>query len=86
MSARQLFGHYVESQAEGAIPNGERIRKCWCEDGDANPVGTVGTVIGSIGPVDDVPEFQSCRYGYFVEWSTYPGVAVFVAGKKIERA
>lgn len=81
----KLLGHYVETQADGAIPNGAQIRKCFCEEGDANPIGTLGKVIGSIGPVD-VPDFPGCRYGYFVVWETMPNFAVFVADKKIERA
>jgi hypothetical protein len=82
---KQLLGHHVTTQAEGAIPNGQRIRKCFSEAGDGNPIGTLGRVVGSMGPLD-IPEFPDSLYGYFVEWDTFPGVAVFVAGKKIERA
>lgn len=77
----KLLGYYVDTHAEGAIPNGKRIRKSVFENGDGNPIGSLGTIIGSIGPLD-VP---GARYGYFVEWDRFPGYAVFVADRKIEQ-
>lgn len=62
--------------AEGAMPNGQAIIKVQSEDGDANPVGTRGRVLGSIHD-------PKLGYGYFVEWETYPGVPVLVKAFKI---
>jgi hypothetical protein len=56
--------------------NGARVRKAKHETGDATPVGTPGTVLGSIY----APEVG---VGYFVEWADRPHVAVFVVEWKI---
>jgi hypothetical protein len=68
---------YTTGQAPGAIPNGTPIIKVFSEQGDANPVGTTGVVLGSMS--------DGTITGYFIEWQTMPGVPVFVAGFKIER-
>lgn len=73
------YGVFTRSQVEGAIPNGTRIVKSMCQPGDANPVGTHGTVLGSL-PTDKVPGGGSF---YFVEWDTSPKYAVGVRGAKI---
>jgi len=70
-----LFTRY---QAEGAIPNGARVRKSRCEPGDSHAVGDLATVIGSIGPLEG-------EFGYFVLWDDF-AAPVFVAGRKLERA
>jgi hypothetical protein len=77
-------GYQTDHSADGAIPNGTRVRKCLMEEGDANPVGTLGTVEGSMGPVPH--PLHGNMYGYFVRWDTMPYIQVFVAGKKVERA
>jgi hypothetical protein len=69
---------YTEENAPGAIPRGTAIVKVFSEDGDANPTGTRGKVLGSMS--------DGQRIGYFVEWETTPGVPVFVADFKIARA
>jgi hypothetical protein len=69
-------------QAPGALPNGTRVRKCWAEPSDTNPVGTMGVVIGSLGPMD--PPVNGIRYGYFVCWDPRPELPVFCIEKKIE--
>ena len=79
---RRLFGHYVETQAEGAIANGARVRKRVAEEGDSQPVGAMATVLGSVGPFAE----PGTRYGYFVQWDEIPNVAVFVVDWKIEAA
>jgi len=79
----RLLGHYVETEAEGAIPNRTRIRKTAFEEGDGNPIGSLGTVVGSVvSPLDD----GSSGYAYFIEWDRFPGLAVFCVGWKIGRA
>jgi hypothetical protein len=44
--------------------NGARIVKVACEEGDANPVGILGTVLAS-------HEHPAFGVSYFVEWDTY---------------
>lgn len=68
-----------DDQAEGAMPNGTRIKKIFCEKGDANKIGTTGIVRGSMrGVLHDANVI-----GYFVFWDTTPNIPVFVAGFKI---
>lgn len=72
-------GAFTRAQAPGAIPNRRRIVKIAADEGDANPVGTMGTVLGSISR----PEVLNGVLLYFVEWDTMPRVAVGVAAFKI---
>lgn len=79
------IGFHVTTQAPGApIANGTRVRKVRTEPGDANPIGTEATVLGSLGPMPADAGEHAGTYGYFVEWDTMPGTAVFVIGEKIE--
>lgn len=80
-----LLGAHTTEQAEGAIPNGSRIRKAVMEEGDTHPIGALATVVGSVGPLPFRQWDQV--YGYFVEWDEMPGVAVFVhdGGGRIEK-
>jgi hypothetical protein len=68
---------YCDEDAPGAIPRGTTIVKVASEKGDANPVGTKGKVLGSMG--------DGTRIGYFVEWETMPGRPVFVTDFKVGR-
>ena len=72
-------GAFTRDQYPGAIPNGSRVVKIAMDETDANPLGTMGTVLGSIGhpALTEGP-------GYFVEWETMKRVAVFVAPWKIK--
>lgn len=82
-------GGFTRNQAEGAYPNGSRIVKAREEDGDATPLGTGGTVLGSLdGSVLDQrnPDGDVIRFAYFIEWDTAPRVAVGVIDWKIEQA
>jgi hypothetical protein len=55
---------------------GTRVTKIEQEPGDATPVGTKGTVLGSMyGP--------NVGVGYFVEWDDKPKVAVLVIERRI---
>lgn len=56
--------------------NGARIVKVLAGPGDVHPVGSTGTVLGSMGH----PEVG---VGYFVEWDCKPRVAVFLAESKL---
>ena len=71
-------GAFTRDQAPGAIPNGTSIVKTATEAGDVHPVGTKGTVIGSICD----PKVDS-RTLYFVEWASRPHAAVAVVDWKI---
>ena len=70
----QVLVVYTKNQAEGALPNGTRIKKVNSEPGDAHQDGAAGTVIGSIGPVE-TPDFTD-RYVYFVVWEEDPGTGL----------
>jgi len=72
-------GMFTRAQAPGAYLNGTAIVKRNSVPGDATPDGGRGVVLGSIitlGP----------GFGYFIEWALRPGVAVFVAGYRVELA
>lgn len=64
---------------EAIYKNKERIRKAWGEPGDGTPLGTEGTVIGSI----TVPERPDVGTAYFIEWDNRPGMYVLVIEKKL---
>jgi len=55
---------------------GARVRKVLQELGDMTPLGTLGTVLGSLY----APEVGAA---YFVEWDCKPRVAVLVVEAKI---
>lgn len=84
------IGVFTRHEAEGAIPNGTRVVKARRESGDATPVGTCGTVLGSVNAAflgQDAPDgWEEITYAYFVEWADRPNVAVGVMDWKIERA
>lgn len=67
------LGWFTREQADGALPNGTRIRKIKSEPLDSQPDGAPGTVLGSFA-VD--PEHERVRYCYFVEWDAVPRLAV----------
>jgi hypothetical protein len=71
-------GQFTTDQAEGAYPNGTRIRKVNAEANDSHRNGATGTVLGSLrgGPI----------LGYFIEWDNMPRMAVFVAAGRVRRA
>ena len=75
------YGFFTRAQFAGAIANGSRIRKVFSPEGDTHPVGSLGTVIGSIGVKGPgvLP-----MVGYFIEWDAAPRFAVFVQDIKIE--
>jgi hypothetical protein len=74
------IGGYTTRQAPGAMPNHTRIVKA-AEDasGDLTPMGTLGTVLGSIKH----PQLGLC---YFIEWDDKPRCAVAVVAWKIKGA
>jgi hypothetical protein len=78
-------------EAEGAIPNGSRVRKINSEEGDAHDDGSLGTVVGSMdatGLPEDLlaclPEHLVSEYVYFVAWDADPELHVGTMGAKVE--
>lgn len=73
-----LLLRMLTCSASGAWPRLTRVRKVLCERGDLHPLGSVGTVVGSIGPMaTDGPPL----YGYLIDWGD--GVPVFVVSTKL---
>ncbi|HEY4355982.1 MAG TPA: hypothetical protein VGN16_09565 [Acidobacteriaceae bacterium] len=70
------LGSFTTMQALGAWRNGTRIVKIESENGDANRVGMLGKVLGSIHEKEK-------GLAYFVEWDSTPKVAVLVVAWKI---
>lgn len=60
--------------------NGTRIVKAVMEEGDTHAVGSLGTVLGSIGAPGMVD------VGYYVEWDEHPRSPVLVIEAKIDKA
>jgi hypothetical protein len=75
---------FTRNQAEGALPKGSRVVKVKSEAGDAHPIGSLATVLGSI-PVPP-PLDKASLYFYFVGWDDNPGVAVGIASWKVADA
>jgi hypothetical protein len=69
-------GVFTRDEAPGAIPNGTRIVKVWSENDKETPVGTNGTVLGSIS-------HPNVGLAYFIEWDSRPRQAVLNVEKKI---
>lgn len=67
-----------EQHPDALYANGARVIKMReDEGGDVTPLGTHGTVLGSIKPV------ASFFCGYFIEWDNRPRFVTFVAEWKI---
>lgn len=74
-------GAFIEGEAEGAIPNGRRVRKARSEPGDGTPIGTKGTILSSVRD-DSVSPWPF----YFIEWDSRTGAPVGTIGWKVEEA
>jgi hypothetical protein len=71
-------GAFTRAQAETALyANGFRVRKSKQEPTDATPLGTCGTVLGSVCA-------PGRRPAYFIEWDNHKKVAAFILEWKIE--
>lgn len=82
-------GAFTRDHAPGAYPSGTRIVKVREEDGDSTPIGTGGTVLGSLdGTLVEYlnPEGGRVWHFYFVEWDNRPRTAVGVMDWKVEAA
>lgn len=71
------IGAFTRSEVLGAYRNGSRVVKVKAESGDAHPVGTMATVLGSV-------MHPSAGLAYFVEWDDTPRVATAVVSFKIK--
>lgn len=83
------LGVFTREHAPGAYPNGTRITKAHEEPGDATPLDTPGTILGSLdGLIVEAysPDGARVRHVYFVEWDTRPRTAIGVTDWKIEPA
>jgi hypothetical protein len=67
----------TDEEADGAWPNGTRIKKTCFENGDTHQVGDTGTVRGSV-LLDDG------RYAYSIHWDDQPSIPVHCLAYKIE--
>ena len=61
---------------QAKFKNGARIKKTVNEKGDLTPVGTLGTVLGSIF-------YEPAGVGYFIEWDDKPKEAIFCIEARI---
>lgn len=71
-------GLHTRDEVLGAWRNGTRVIKVKTEPGDAHPLGSMATVLGSMQAPD-----PDRTLGYFVEWDAKPRCAVFVMAAKI---
>lgn len=74
---------FSREQAEGAMPNGTQVEKQNSEAQDGHPDGSLGEIVGSMGPLDE--PVLGCRYGYFVMWDATPELPVFVMETKVKK-
>lgn len=70
---------YTDDEVPGAYRNGARVEKIQGDAGDRNPIGAIGTILGSMG----IAELN--LVGYFVEWDTDPGKPTFTIDMKLKR-
>lgn len=74
------IGTFSRDEAPGAWKNESTVQKSVFLPGDSTPIGTLGTVLGSLGPI---PTEHGSEFGYFLEWSNAPHIAVFCRGSKL---
>lgn len=66
----------VRGSVPGAMPNGSFVEKCYSEEGDSYPDGTVGIVISSLIGEDD-------RLGYQVVFACEHPIPTFIHSERI---
>lgn len=84
-------------QDKGQWPKGTRVRKIHTEPGDAHLDGSLGTIVGALGPAPASPEIaefltelagkgikEGGEYVYWIEWDDIPGIPVAIADYRIE--
>lgn len=70
----------MSQQAQGALPNGTRVRKVWTLPGDAHQNGTRAVVLSSTGP--HIYADGTTYYMYRVLWDGEPEPCL-IAGLKL---
>ena len=75
-------GAFTRDTADGALPNGSLVVKTNSEQGDGEPDGTPGVVLGSVVH----PELMDGQLCYFVEWAPRQRVAVATVADKLRPA
>ena len=83
-------------QDEGRWPKGTRIRKVGTKPGDSHQNGTLGTIVGALGPITASQRAEviidlakqgingDIEYIYWVEWDDTPGIPVAITDCRIE--
>jgi hypothetical protein len=79
---RGYVSAFTRAQAPGAMDNGTRVEKCASEEGDGNPDGSLGTILGSFSDA----RIERGALLYFVEWDERPTWAIAVMAFKLKRA
>jgi hypothetical protein len=69
---------FPPGEADGALPNGARVRKVRDDPGDTHVVGDEAVVIASHG------QFLG-QYLYFVVWDDLPDIPVGIQSSKLAR-
>lgn len=78
-------GAFTRGQAQGAYECGSRVIKANSEAGDANPDGSLGTVLGSIkAPSGMSNPAYAGKIMYFVEWDARPKHAIGIIETKLK--
>lgn len=87
---------FTREEAPGALPNGTLVRKTYEEEGDATPLGTVGTLIGSLPNDTSIiparervnidPQILASEFAYFIEWRSSPHTVIGCMSAKVEKA
>lgn len=81
------YGIFSKNEAEGAWPNGTRVRKVNSQDGDGHLDGSLGTILGSYKNTHKTePKFEDVAYLYWVEWDDMPKVPIGTISTKLEKA
>jgi len=68
---------FFDNYEDAEFQSGDRVVKSVCEDRDLHPLGTVGTVLGSLG-------HPKVGYGYLIQWDGET-VETFVINWKVKR-
>jgi len=72
-------GYFTRQEVDGALKNGTRVVKAISENGNRQPNGTPGVILGSMSR----PGIKSGEVCYFVEWASMPRCAVAVMSFKL---
>jgi hypothetical protein len=79
VSADKMF--VVTDQADGAFPNGTKVKKINSDQTDSHQDGATATILGSVGPV---LYHGKQTYGYWLRWDDSP-LPCFINSTRIER-